>query len=138
RTSARAERVLARRGRVGGVRLAGGETIAARIVVATTTPHGLVELAAGALPDTYVRRMLRFRYGPQTIKLDWALDAPIPWSSEEARRAGTVHVGGTVAELRRALHEVASGRLPEHPFLLCGQQSIADPTRAPAGRPTAW
>jgi phytoene dehydrogenase-like protein len=72
------------------------------------------------------------------MKLDWALDGPIPWDCDEARRTGTVHVGGTVAELRRCLHEVAAGRLPERPFLLCGQQSIADPTRAPAGRHTAW
>jgi len=81
---------------------------------------------------------MRFRPGPQTVKVDWALDAPVPWASDDARRAGTIHVGGTVAELRRALHEVAAGRLPEQPFLLCGQQSIADPTRAPAGKHTLW
>ncbi len=118
--------------------LAGGETVAARIVVATTTPRELVRLAGDALGDGYVRRALRFRYGLQTIKLDWALDGPIPWSSEDTRRAGTVHVGGTVAELRAAGHEVARGRLPEQPFLLCGQQTIADPSRAPAGKHTAW
>ncbi|HEY1538477.1 MAG TPA: NAD(P)/FAD-dependent oxidoreductase [Solirubrobacteraceae bacterium] len=139
RVSARAERVHARRGRVTGVTLAGdGGTIAARIVIATTTPQALVTMAGAALGDGYVRRATRFRHGPQTVKLDWALDAPIPWSSEEARRAGTVHVGGTVAELRRSQHELAGGRLPDQPFLLCGQQTIADPTRAPQGKHTAW
>jgi phytoene dehydrogenase-like protein len=138
RTSSRAERVLAHHSRVRGVRLAGGDTIEAPIVVATTTPRGLVELAGDALGDAYLRRMLRFRYGPQTMKLDWALDAAIPWSNDDARRTGTVHVGGTVAELRQTLHEVAAGRLPEQPFLLSGQQSIADPSRAPAGKHTAW
>jgi phytoene dehydrogenase-like protein len=138
RTSARAERIDARRGRVSAVALAGGERVRTRIVIATTTPHGLVALAGDALDDGYVRRALRFRYGPQTIKVDWALDAPIPWSSDDARRAGTVHVGGTVAELRRALHDVAGGRLPDRPFLLSGQQTIADPSRAPAGKHTAW
>jgi phytoene dehydrogenase-like protein len=138
RTSARAERILARRGRVTGVRLAGGDVVAARTVIATTTAHGLVELAGDALGDAYLRRLARFRHGPQTVKVDWALGAPIPWSSDDARRAGTLHVGGTVGELRAALHEIASGRLPEQPFLLCGQQSIADPTRAPAGMHTAW
>jgi phytoene dehydrogenase-like protein len=138
RTSARAERVQARRGRVTGVRLAGGDAVQAKIVIATTTPRGLVDLAGEALGDAYLRRLLRFRDGPQTLKVDWALAAPIPWSNDDARRAGTLHVGGTVAELRAALHEVAAGRLPEQPFLLCGQQSIADPTRAPAGMHTAW
>jgi phytoene dehydrogenase-like protein len=107
-------------------------------VVATTTPHGLVALAGDALGDAYVRRATRFRYGPQTFTLDWALDAPIPWRGDDTRRAGTVHVGGGVDELRGALHDVRRGRLPEQPFLLCGQQSIADPTRAPAGKHTAW
>ena len=118
--------------------LTGGERIAARTVIATTTPHDLVALAGDALGDAYVRRALRFRYGPQTFKLDWALDGPIPWTNDDARRTGTVHVGGTVAQLRGALHEVAGGRLPDEPFALLGQQSLADPTRAPAGKHTAW
>lgn len=138
RTGAAVERVLAARGRVTGVQLAGGERVAARTVIATTTPHGLVRIAGEALGDGYVRRALRFRYGPQTVKLDWALDAPIPWHSEDARRAGTIHVGGPAEELHAALRDVAAGRLPERPFLLAGQQSLADPTRAPAGRHTAW
>lgn len=138
RTHARAERIHARRGRVSAVTLAGGETIHARIVIATTTPQCLVAFAGEALGDAYTRRALRFRFGPQTIKLDWALDAPIPWAAADVRRAGTVHVGGTVADLRGAQHEITGGRLPEQPFLLCGQQTIADPTRAPAGKNTAW
>ena len=138
RTAAPAARVLAQRRRVTGVELADGERVATRLVVTTTTPHGLVGLAGDALGDAYTRRALRFRYGPQTVKLDWALDAPIPWRSEDARRAGTVHVGGTVKQLRAALLDVERGRLPEEPFLLAGQQTIADPTRAPAGKHTVW
>lgn len=138
RTGTAATRVLAGRGRVTGVELAGGERIAARTVITTTTPHGLVRLAGAALGDSYTRRALRFRYGPQTIKLDWALDAPVPWTNEDARRAGTVHVGGSAGELRSALLDVARGRLPDNPFLLCGSQSVADPTRAPLGKHTMW
>ena len=138
RTRAPVRKVMANRRGVTGVELAGGERIAARTIVATTTPHGLVEIAGDALGDAYVRRAVRFRYGPETVKLDWALDAPIPWENEDARRAGTVHVGGTPAQLRAALHEVAGGGLPEHPFMLSGQQTIADPTRAPAGKHTVW
>ncbi|MDP2710819.1 MAG: NAD(P)/FAD-dependent oxidoreductase, partial [Solirubrobacteraceae bacterium] len=138
RVSAPAERVLARRGRVTGVQLAGGERIAARTVIATTTPHGLVRLAGDALGDAYTRRAVGFRYGPDTVKVDWALDGPVPWSNDDARRAGTVHVGGSAAQLRGALHDVARGELPERPFLLSGSQSVADPTRAPAGKHTLW
>ncbi|HEV2775328.1 MAG TPA: NAD(P)/FAD-dependent oxidoreductase [Solirubrobacteraceae bacterium] len=131
-------RVLTNRRGVSGVELTGGERIAARTVVATITPHGLVEIAGDALGDAYVRRAVRFRYGPDTVKGDWALDAPVAWENDDARRAGTVHVAGTPQHLRGALHEVAGGRLPEQPFLLSGQQSIADPTRAPAGKHTFW
>jgi len=138
RTSAPAERVLTRRRHVVAVELASGDTIQTRTVVATTTPHGLVRLAGDALGDAYTRRALRFRYGPQTIKLDWALDAPIPWENEDARTAGTIHVGGTPDDIRGALRVVSRGKLPTHPFLLAGQQSLADPTRAPAGKHTAW
>jgi len=138
RTQAAAERIHARRRRVGAVALTGGELVRTRIVVATTTPHELVRLAGDALGDAYVRRALRFRYGPQTVKLDWALDGPIPWRSDDARRAGTLHVGGTAAELHGSQREVAGGRLPDRPFLLCGQQTVADPSRAPAGKHTAW
>lgn len=138
RTSAPATRVLCSRGRVTGIELADGERIAARTVVTTTTPQGLVALAGDVLGDAYTRRAMRFRYGPQTVKLDWALDAPIPWENADARRAGTIHVGGTAGELRAALRDIAGGRLPEHPFLLSGSQSVADPTRAPAGKHTMW
>jgi phytoene dehydrogenase-like protein len=138
RTNAPAERVHTHRRRVEGVRLATGEIIQTRTVVAATTPHGLVRLAGKALGDAYTRRSLRFRYGPQTVKLDWALDGPIPWDNEDVRGAGTVHVGGAPDDIRGALRVVARGKLPTHPFLLAGQQSLADPTRAPAGKHTAW
>jgi phytoene dehydrogenase-like protein len=138
RTAARAQRVLTRRGRVTGVEIEGGDLLETKIVIAATTPHGLLALAGDALGDRYTRMATRFRYGVQTFKVDWALDGQIPWENADARVAGTVHVGGPAAEMRRSLAEVAGGRLPEHPFLLSGQQSIADPTRAPAGKHTAW
>ncbi|MGH2920176.1 MAG: phytoene desaturase family protein [Solirubrobacteraceae bacterium] len=136
--AARVQRVLTRRGRVAAVEIEGGELVETKIVIASTTPHGLLALAGDALGDRYTRKAMRFRYGPQTFKIDWALDGPIPWESADARVAGTVHVGGPAIELRVALGEVARGRLPEQPFLLSGQQTIADPTRAPAGKHTAW
>jgi phytoene dehydrogenase-like protein len=79
----------------------------------------------------------RYVYGPATVKVDWALDGPIPWTDPTIRTAGTVHVGGSEDELLATIERAEQG-LPEHPFLLLGQQTVADPTRAPAGKHTAW
>ena len=138
RTGTRVAQVLTERDRVRGVRTDGGDVVEARIVVCDTTPRGLLSLAQDALPDAYVRRLLGFRYGPSTVKVDWALDGPVPWTASPPRTAGTVHLGGTADEITEALAASEAGRLPEHPFLLFGQQSVADPTRAPAGKHTAW
>jgi phytoene dehydrogenase-like protein len=138
RVDARAERLHVRHGRVAGLTLADGSTVTTRTVVSTTTPRGLLALAGDALGDAYSRRAIHFRYGPQTVKLDWALDAPVPWENPDARRAGTIHVGGTTAQIRTSLLDVARGRLPQQPFLLSGSQSVSDPTRAPAGKHTMW
>jgi phytoene dehydrogenase-like protein len=137
RTGALVERIDTVGGRATGVVLAGGEHVPAPIVVADVMPHALATMAGGALPSTYRSLLRRYRYGPATVKVDWALDGPIPWSATEARGAGTVHVGGAEDELVRAIGQSANG-LPERPFLLLGQQSIADSTRAPAGKHTAW
>ena len=77
-----------------GVRLAGGEGVAGRVVIADVLPGALASLAGSSLGDRYTRALRRYRLGPATFKLDWALDGPIPWTCEEARAAGTVHVGG--------------------------------------------
>jgi phytoene dehydrogenase-like protein len=130
--------VLVERGRTAGVVLASGETIAAPLVVADLTPRGLLDVAGAHLPPDYARGLSNYRYGPPTIKLDWALSGPIPWAAPQAREAGTVHVGGGGEEIARGAADVRAGRLPEQPLLLVGQQSVADPTRAPAGQHTAW
>ncbi len=138
RTGATVTRVVAERGRVVGVRLADGERLTAALVIADVMPGALAALAGEALPARYARALRRYRYGPATLKVDWALDRAIPWSAPEAREAGTVHVCGSAAEVLQATAAVAAGGLPERPFMLLGQQSLADPTRAPAGQHTAW
>ena len=80
----------------------------------------------------------RFRYGPGVFKLDWELSGPVPWSAEECRRAGTVHVGGTFAEVAASEAATVARRHAERPFCLIVQPGVADPTRAPAGRHTLW
>jgi phytoene dehydrogenase-like protein len=137
RTRAPVTAIRAERGRVTGVTVAGSEPVRAELVIADVTPHGLLDLAGEALDGRYASRLRRYRYGPSTLKVDWALDGPIPWAAPEARQAGTVHVGGGEDETLAALAPIAGG-LPERPFMLLGQQSLADPTRAPAGKHTAW
>jgi len=137
RTGARVERVLATGGRVTGVAIDGGEQLPASVVLADVMPDALVSLTGDALASWYRRMLGGFRYGPATVKVDWALSAPIPWSAADARRAGTVHVGGDERATTTSLEQAHRG-LAEYPFLLLGQQSVADPTRAPEGKHTAW
>jgi phytoene dehydrogenase-like protein len=85
-----------------------------------------------------VRRLQRWAHGPGVFKIDYALSQPVPWSDPRCADAGTVHLGGTFAEIAAALRDVAAGRAPEHPFLIVAQPSLFDSTRAPDGRHTLW
>jgi phytoene dehydrogenase-like protein len=107
-------------------------------VLLDLTPRQLLHIAGTRLPDGYRQRLSRYRYGPGIFKLDWALDGPIPWRAPEAARAGTVHLGGTLDEIVASEDAAVSGRHHERPFVLLVQPSLFDPTRAPAGRHTAW
>jgi phytoene dehydrogenase-like protein len=137
RTGARVTTVTSRQGRVTGVGIDGGGHVAAPVVIATVMPHALVDLAGDALAGWYRRALRRYAYGLGTVKVDWALDGPIPWTNAPTRTAGTVHVGGTEQDFLEAV-ATAEDALPERPFMLLGQQSVADPGRAPEGKHTAW
>ena len=136
-TGANVEQITAVGGRVRGVTVSGGQEYRAGVVIADVMPHALVALTGHALSGWYRAVLDRYVYGPATLKVDWALDGPIPWTNPDVRHAGTVHVAGAEPELLSAIAESAEG-LPARPFLLLGQQSIADPSRAPAGKHTAW
>lgn len=114
------------------------ELPAARAVLLDVGPKGLLDLAGDRLPARYRRQLQRFRYGPGAFKLDWALDGPIPWTAPECAQAGTVHVGGTLAEISASERAAFFGRESANPYVLVAQQSLFDPTRAPAGGQTAW
>ena len=109
-----------------------------RAIVLDVTPWQFVRMGASRLPSRYRRRLDRFRHAPGVCKIDYALSAPIPWGADECRRAGTVHLGGTLAEIAAGEREVAAGRHPECPFVLVAQQSLFDETRAPRGQHTLW
>jgi phytoene dehydrogenase-like protein len=115
-----------------------GELPSARAVIFNTTPRALSRIAGDALPSRYRARLERFRYGNAAAKVDFALSDPVPWTNEHLRHAGTVHVGGTRAEIARGEHEITEGRHPASPYVLVAQPGVVDPSRAPAGKHTLW
>jgi phytoene dehydrogenase-like protein len=135
------DEVLVRQGRAVAVRTHRGEEIAARraILADVSAPALYLKL----LPESDVswwmrRRMRRFRFGWGTFKMDWALAGSVPWTSLEARESAVVHTGDSVADLIAFTRQVRAGELPVNPYLVIGQQSLLDPTRAPAGAQTLW
>ena len=137
----RAEQVVVRQGRAVAVRTARGEEISVRrAVLADVGPPALfLKLLPQSATSGWLRaRVARFRYGWGTFKMDWALAGPVPWSAAEAREAAVVHAGDSIADLVAFTRQVRAGRLPDNPYLVIGQQSLADPGRAPAGGHTLW
>lgn len=114
------------------------ELPAARLLMFDVTPRQLLAIAGHRFSAGYRRRLDRYRYGPGVFKVDFALDGPIPWRAEACRRAGTLHLGGSMAEIAAAERAVWRGEHPERPFVLLAQQSLFDATRAPEGKHTVW
>ena len=102
----------------------------ARVAVFDVAPGAMAAIAGDAMPAHVQRAYTRYRHGPAAFKVDLAVEGGVPWRSEPARRAGTVHVGGTLEEISLAEKQVHAGRMPERPFVLLAQQSLADPSRA--------
>ena len=107
-------------------------------VLCDVTPKQFAALAGDRLPPHPRRQMESYRYGPGVFKIDWALSAPIPWKATDCRRAGTVHVGGSLDEIAASERMAAGDKPSERPFMLVAQPSLFDATRAPAGKHTAW
>lgn len=135
------DRVLVRRGVAVGVRTQDGREITAgRAVLAGTVAPVLYRDLVGFehLPSQLVSDLQGFQRDSSTVKVDWSLDAPIPWAAADALRAGTVHVADGVDALTRTTSQLARGLIPDQPFLVMGQYSMVDETRQPAGKETAW
>jgi phytoene dehydrogenase-like protein len=134
-------RVDVRAGRAVGVTCADGTAIgASRAVLADTGAPALYRDLVGEehLPATFRDQLRSFQYDHATVKVDWALDGPIPWEAEPLRRAGTVHVADSMDDLTRFSTHLATSHVPAHPFLIVGQMTTADATRSPAGTETVW
>jgi phytoene dehydrogenase-like protein len=110
----------------------------ARAVLLDMTPRQLLAIAGDHLAPWYARRLSRWRYAPGVFKIDWALGGPVPWLDPSLGAAGTVHIGGPGATVVASERAVARGAISDEPFLLVVQPSIADPSRAPAGKQTLW
>lgn len=137
----RVEEVIVRGGKALGVRTRDGQSYRAhRAVLAdvpATTLYGQL-VTWDHLPPGLRQDLRRFQWDFSTVKVDWTLSGPIPWTARQAADAGTVHLGADMNELSDYALQVTTGRLPRHPFALLGQMTTADPTRSPAGTESAW
>jgi phytoene dehydrogenase-like protein len=135
------DRILVRQRRAVAVQTAQGDEIpAAHAILADVgAPALYFQLLDPSHVPSWLRRSIqRFRYGWGTFKMDWALSGPVPWASAEAREAAVVHAGDSIADLLAFTHQVRAGKLPSNPYLVIGQQSLVDSSRAPAGNHTLW
>ena len=110
----------------------------ARVVLFDLSPRAIVRIAGDRLAGHVRRAFTRYRYGPAAFKLDLAVDGGIPWANDVCKAASTVHVGGTLGEIVASEAEVHRGRMPARPFMLVGQQYVADPARSKDGVHPIW
>ena len=141
RCNSRVDRIAVSGGRARAVTLHTGETVQVgravlADVAAPTLYGGLVDWAD--LPAGTKRSMTRFNLDPGTVKVDWALDRPIPWKSRPDVTPGTVHIANSTEELVTSLQQISVHAIPSEPFLLMGQMTSTDPTRSPAGTESLW
>jgi phytoene dehydrogenase-like protein len=141
RCNARVRRVVVVDGRAVAVETADGTRIGVKeaVLADVVAPHlygGLVRWSD--LPTRLLSRMGRFTWDPSTVKVDWALDGPIPWASPPTRAPGTVHITESVDHVVLTGAQVAAHHIPADPLLLVGQMTTTDPTRSPAGTESVW
>jgi phytoene dehydrogenase-like protein len=139
-TGVHADRVIVKDGEAVALATSAGEMRARRAIVGDVAAPSLYlrMLDEAVVPARVVRAMRRFDFGFGTFKVDWALDGPVPWIHPDAARAAVVHTGDDLDDLARFVAEARSGILPARPYLVIGQQSLLDPSRAPAGKHTLW
>lgn len=114
------------------------DQVPARMHFLDVMPPAALAMTRDRIATRVARRLSRWKPGPGVFKVDWALDAPIPWIDPLSSRAGTVHVGGRFEEVAAGERAMARGEHPRRPFVLLAQQSLFDPSRAPEGKHTAW
>jgi phytoene dehydrogenase-like protein len=141
RCDAHVDHIVVRDGRAVAVSLDDGTEIEAKraIIADVGAPSLYLKMLDERLVPSFVRSsMKRFPYAWGTFKLDWALDAPVPWSHEDCARSAVVHLGDSLDDLATFTAEARSGKLPSHPYAVVGQSSLCDPSRAPEGKHTLY
>ena len=141
RLGARVTKIVVSEGRAAAVELEGGEEVRARlgVIADTAAPTLYLKLLDPShVPNWLVRRMRKFRQGFGTFKVDFALSSAVPWSNEQARQSSVVQVSESLSDLSRFARELRAGKIPEQPYLVVGQQSLADPFRAPRAQHTLY
>jgi phytoene dehydrogenase-like protein len=108
------------------------------VTIFDLAPSAVADILGDRLPSRVARAYRRFRHGPGAFKVDFAVEGGVPWTAQPARRAGTVHLGGTFDEVVATEAEVCAGRMPERPFVLVGQQYLADPARSAGNVHPVW
>jgi len=109
-----------------------------KAVLFDTSTKQLLQICGDKLSSFYRWQLKRHRYGMGVFKVDWALSEAVPFKADAARKAGTVHLGGTFEEVADGERQVWRGKHPDKPFVLFAQQSVFDDSRAPAGQHTGW
>ncbi|PZF57292.1 dehydrogenase [Curtobacterium sp. MCSS17_008] len=115
-----------------------GDLTPAKAVLFDTSVPGMLGIAGNQIPTPKRGALRRFRFGNAAAKVDFALSDPVPWTNAELRRAGTVHIGGTRAEIAEAEQAVARGQHAERPYVLGSEPTVVDPSRAPRGKHVFW
>ncbi|MEA5455453.1 NAD(P)/FAD-dependent oxidoreductase [Sinomonas sp. JGH33] len=110
----------------------------ADLLLLCVAPRAAARILAGRLPGAVARSYARYRHGPAAFKVDYAIEGDVPWAAADVRRAGTVHLGGTFEEISRSEEQAVQGRMPANPFVLVGQQFVADPLRSSGGLNPLW
>lgn len=137
----RVSRVVVEGGRAVGVETASGASVAVRRAVVADCDVVSLYLSLvgpGHLPAEVVAAIRTVERSASTVKVDWALSSPVPWSDPDVGRAGTVHIADSIDELTMAAARIATGDVPEDPFVMVGQMTTADPTRSPSGTEALW
>jgi phytoene dehydrogenase-like protein len=111
---------------------------AAKAVLFDLSPRQILKIAGYRFSSFYRSQLEKYRYGMGVFKIDWALDAPIPFVGDDCHQAATIHLGNSFEEISAGEEMTINGQCPDKPFVILAQQSLFDATRAPAGKHTAW
>ncbi|MGE5496830.1 MAG: phytoene desaturase family protein [Syntrophothermus sp.] len=115
-----------------------GELPKSKVIMMDVGPKQLIKIAAGTLPDDYIKKLEKYRYGPGIFKVDYALSGPVPFRAPGCLDAGVIHIGGSYEEIRSSEETVWAGNHQKYPFVIAAQQSVFDASRAPEGKHTFW